>query len=413
MLTPMPSSPPPPAPQLKPAEPSAKGTRAPEPGALTVKQKLGDATNRWLAKNRSLVLRQTPVWAQSMAAIVIALGTITVVGGFLFKIDEVVTVQGQLQSIGGSMELKNPVGGKVAEVFFKDGQTVRKGELLIRFDTRQAADEQRTLKQLIGLEEESLQSRLGTIASQVETLAARRRVLEQKLATKTTITGELEGLVSQGGFQRLQLLEQQDQAFELKNQLTELTEQQGQLRLQADQQKLDASKSISQMRNRLHQAELQLQYQNVVAPTDGVVFDPKVRPDGVVGAGETMLKLVPQGGLFAEVFVPNKDIGFVKTGQQAKVRVDAFPFTRYGELEAKVTQIGADALEPDPVQNFYRFPVKLELDRAYLESQGTKIPLRSGMAITTNLKLREKRVISLISDLLVDQTDSIKSIRQQ
>jgi hypothetical protein len=47
--------------------------------------------------------------------------------------------------------------------------------------------------------------------SQQETLVARRRVLEQKLATKTTITSELEGLVRQGGFQRLQLLEQQDQ----------------------------------------------------------------------------------------------------------------------------------------------------------------------------------------------------------
>ena len=57
--------------------------------------------------------------------------------------------------------------------------------------------------------------------------------------------------------------------------------------------------------------------------------------------------------------------------------------------------------------------MKLELDRSYLESQGVRIPLRSGMAITTNLKLREKRVISLISDLLVDQTDSVKSIRQQ
>ncbi|MFT7658816.1 MAG: hemolysin D [Cyanobium sp.] len=117
------------------------------------------------------------------------------------------------------------------------------------------------------------------------------------------------------------------------------------------------------------------------------------------------------------MLVSNKDIGFVKTGQEAKVRVkvrvDAFPFTRYGELKAKVTQIGADALEPSEVQNFYRFPVKLELDRSYLESQGVRIPLRSGMAITTNLKLREKRVISLISDLLVDQTDSVKSIRQQ
>jgi hemolysin D len=410
----MPSSPPPATPQLKPPEPSANGADpGSKPGSLTVKQKLGDATNRWLAKNRSLVLRQTPVWAQSMAVIVISLGTVAVVGGVLFKIDEVVTVQGQLQSIGGSVELKSPVGGKVAEVFFKDGATVRKGQLLLRFDTRQAADEQRTLKQLIGLEEKSLKTRLSTIDSQQQTLLARKRVLEQKLSTKTTITRELEGLVRQGGFQRMQLLEQQDQTFELKNQLTEVREQQGQLRLQADQMRVEASKSISQMRNRLNQAELQLQYQNVVAPASGVIFDPKVRRDGVVAAGEAMLKLVPQGGLFAEVFVPNKDIGFVKTGQQAKVRVDAFPYTRYGELQGRVTQIGADALEPSELQNFYRFPVKLELDRPYLESQGTRIPLRSGMAITTNLKLREKRVISLISDLLVDQTDSVRSIRQQ
>ena len=406
----MPSSLPPATPKLKPPEPSGNGT---DTGLLTVKQKLGDATNRWLAKNRSLVLRQTPVWAQSMAAIVIGLGTIAVVGSVLFRIDEVVTVQGQLQSIGGSVDLKSPVAGKVAEVFFKDGATVRKGELLLRFDTRQAADEQRTLKQVIRLEEQGLQSRLATIASQQETLTARRQVLEQKLSTKNTITRELERLVSQGGFQRLQLLEQQDQAFELRNQLTEVRQQQDQLRLQADQLRLETRKNISQMRNRLLQAELQLQYQNVVAPAAGIVFDPQVRRDGVVGSGETMLKLVPQGGLYAEVFVPNKDIGFVKTGQQAKVRVDAFPYMRYGEMQAKVTQIGADALEPDPVQNFYRFPVKLELDRPYLESQGTRIPLRSGMAIATNLKLREKRVISLISDLLVDQTDSVRSIRQQ
>ena len=45
------------------------------------------------------------------------------------------------------------MGGKVAAVFFKDGAKVHKGELLMHFDTRQAADEQRTLKQLIGLEE--------------------------------------------------------------------------------------------------------------------------------------------------------------------------------------------------------------------------------------------------------------------
>ena len=395
-------------------EPFSDGTESLDKSpSLTVKQKIGDATNRWLAKNRSLVLRQTPVWAQGMAAIVISLGSIAFIGSVIFKIDEVVTVQGQLQSIGGSLELKSPVGGKVAEVFFEDGEMVREGQLLLRFDTRKALDEQRTLRQLIDLEEKSLDASLSTIKSQQTMLETRLKVLEKKLETQSNIIKELESLVIEGGFQRITLLEKKDQVLEIQSQFTGVLEQQNQLKTQSDRLKFESRKNISQMQNRLLQAELQLQYQNVLAPADGVIFDPKVRPDGVLAAGETLLKLVPQSGLYAEVFVPNKDIGFVKTGQQTSVRVDAFPYTRYGELKGTVNQIGADALEPNSVQSFYRFPVKLKLSNYFLESQGTKIPLRSGMAVTANLKLREKRVISLISDLLVDQTDSIKQIRQQ
>ena len=380
---------------------------------LTLKQKAGDAANRWLARNRSLVLRQTPVWAQSLAALMIGLGSIAIVGSIVFRIDEVVTVQGQLKSIGGTVEVKTPAGGRVAEVLFRDGETVEKGQMLLRFDTRQAADQKATFTRLIALEQDQLQTQLKTLNSQKNSLAGRREVLQQRLQTKTTILEAMQALVEQGGFQRLQYLEQQDQLFELQKQVSELSEQDNQLTLQADQLTLQSRKSIDQMRSQLKQAEVQLQYQNVIAPASGVVFDPQASEEGVLAAGERILSIVPQQGLFAEVLVPNQDIGFVKPGQPAKVRVDAFPFTRYGEVPGSVSQIAADALEPSASRNFYHFPVKLKLERSYLESKGIQIPLKPGMAITTNLKLRDKRVISLVSDLLVDQTDSVRSIRQQ
>ena len=75
--------------------------------------------------------------------------------------------------------------------------------------------------------------------------------------------------------------------------------------------------------------------------------------------------------------------------------------------------LSADALPPDANIPFFRFPVKLKMNKSHLESRGAKIQLMPGMSVTTNLKLREKRIISLLSDLLVDQTDSIRSIRQQ
>ena len=380
---------------------------------VNIRNRAKQVASSWLERNRNLVLRQTPVWAQSMAAILIGLGGLAVAGGILFRIDEVVTVQGQLKSIGGTVEVKSPAGGQVAEVFFKDGDVVKKGSLLLRFDTRQAVEEKSTLIRLIGLEQSELKTRLATLDSQRLTLTSRESVLEQRLATKSKIIGKLKDLTSVGAYQELQYLDQKDQLFELRKQIGDIAEQKNQIQLYADQTRLETSKSVNQMKNRLKQVEVQLQYQTIYSPVDGIIFDPKARIQGVLSAGERILSIVPQNGLYAEVFVPNKDIGFIKPGQMSKVRVDAFPFTRYGELAGEVSQIAADALPPDQEFKFYRFPVKLKLDKSFLESNDVRIPLQAGMAITGNLKLREKRVISLISDLLVDQTDSIRSIRQQ
>ena len=82
---------------------------------------------------------------------------------------------------------------------------------------------------------------------------------------------------------------------------------------------------------------------------------------------DTILTIIPQTGLKGKVFVQNKDIGFVKTGQKARVRVDAFPFTQYGELDGNVDQIKTDTLPPDGV-NFYCCS-KLNLNKPYLENR--------------------------------------------
>ena len=384
-----------------------------EISSLSIKHQVGDAANNWLARNRSLVLRQTPVWAQSLALLMISLGGITILAGIFVRIDEVVTVQGQLKSIGGTVDVETPAGGRVSEVYFRDGDSVKKGQLLVKFDTRSAEERKSTLTRLINIEKNELKTQLKNIDSQRLSIVNKEKVLEKRLSTKKTIVKEMSFLVEEGGFQRLQYLEQLDQLFELERQISDLQEQKARLLLQADQIKLRSLKSIDQMTNQLSQAELQLQYQNVVSPASGVVFNPAVRPEGVLQPGERILSVVPQNGLYAEVYISNQDIGYVKKGQSAKVRVDAFPFTRYGEIDAQVSQISADALPPDSTFNSYRFPLKLRLDQSVLVSDGIKIPLKSGMSVTSNLKLRDKRVISLVSDLLVDQTDSIRSIRQQ
>ena len=87
----------------------------------------------------------------------------------------------------------------------------------------------------------------------------------------------------------------------------------------------------------------------------------------------------------------------------------------YRSLEQyqQTVHFNPDALKPDQISNYYRFPVKLKLDSPYLASKDYKVPLKPGMAISANLKLRDKRLISILSDLLVDQSDSVRNIKQQ
>ena len=121
---------------------------------------------------------------------------------------------------------------------------------------------------------------------------------------------------------------------------------------------------MQRMKNELNGALLQLRYQSVKAPVSGIIFDPRATPQGVLGPGERILSVVPQSGLYAEVYVPNTDIGFIKLNQQAKVRVSAFPFTRYGELEVKYHRL-AQMLRANSKQVLLQFPIKLALDSLF------------------------------------------------
>ena len=133
---------------------------------------------------------------------------------------------------------------------------------------------------------------------------------------------------------------------------------------------------------------------------------------GVMSGGEAMMKIVPQSNLKATVNVTNKDIGFIKLGQKAQIRIDSFDFTRFGYIDGNINSIGADVKPPDNTNDSYRFPVTLTLEKNYLETKNVKIPLRSGMAITANLKLREKRLISVVNDLFNHNHDALTRLRQ-
>ena len=175
---------------------------------------------------------------------------------------------------------------------------------------------------------------------------------------------------------------------------------------------VDNENRISELESQMSQAQQQLEYQNLKAPITGKIFDLTASPGFVANTSEKLMKIVPQDNLIAEVFITNKDIGFVKEGMTVDVRIDSFPFSEYGDIEGELVSIGSDALPPNETYDFFRFPAKIKLDQQTLEVKEREIPLQSGMSISTNIKLREdRRVISLFIERFTKEVESLKNVR--
>ncbi|MGL5032762.1 MAG: HlyD family efflux transporter periplasmic adaptor subunit [Microcystaceae cyanobacterium] len=177
---------------------------------------------------------------------------------------------------------------------------------------------------------------------------------------------------------------------------------------------VDNNKKISELESQISRAQVTLKYQAIKAPVNGTVFDLKATPGYVTPPNQTepLLKLVPDDYFIAQVDVTNKDIGFVRKGMSAEVRIDSFPYSEFGDIKGKIETIGSDALPPDQINQQYRFPVRIKLDQQYLKTEDRKITLQSGMSITANLKVREKRtVMSLFSELFTKKIESLETVR--
>ncbi|MDZ7970686.1 MAG: HlyD family efflux transporter periplasmic adaptor subunit [Nostoc sp. DedSLP03] len=175
---------------------------------------------------------------------------------------------------------------------------------------------------------------------------------------------------------------------------------------------VENNKKIAENDSQLSQTQMNLQYQSINSPVNGTVFELKAHTPGfVVTSSEPILKVVPDDALVAKVYITNKDIGFVKEGMTVDVRVDSFPFSEFGDVKGKLVWIGNDVLPPDQIYPFYRFPAKVRLEQQSISINGRKVLLQSGMSVSGNIKLRERTVMSIFTDMFSSSVESLKFVR--
>lgn len=179
---------------------------------------------------------------------------------------------------------------------------------------------------------------------------------------------------------------------------------------QITQRILENERQLSELNSQQAQIKQNIKYQALRAPVAGTVFDLQANRAGyVANSTEPLMSIVPQDALVARVFIPNKDIGFVREGQEVDVRIDAYSYSEYGDMKGTLVRISSDALPPDEQFPYYRFPAEIELEQQQFISNDVPLELRSGMSLNANIKLRKRRVITFLTDLFVRKVDSVNS----
>jgi hemolysin D len=134
----------------------------------------------------------------------------------------------------------------------------------------------------------------------------------------------------------------------------------------------------------------------LTAPVAGVVQQLAIHSvGGVVTSAQPLMIVVPDSPtVSAEVTVANQDIGFVNAGQTAEVKLETFPYTRYGTVSATVDVVTADAVTDEKKGSFY--PAILTLSQKDMNIDGKRVPLSPGMNVTAEIKTGKRRVIEYL-----------------
>jgi hemolysin D len=149
----------------------------------------------------------------------------------------------------------------------------------------------------------------------------------------------------------------------------------------------------------------------LTSPVDGFVAKLFIHTiGGVVTPAEKLVSIVPSHApLVIKVSIMNKDRGHVQQGSHCVIKVDTYDFQRYGMLKGEITHIANDATEDEklgPVFEAYIKPEKLKL-----EYKGRNYPVRSGMSVSAELKVGQRRVINFFIYPLVKYMDEGMSVR--
>ena len=370
------------------------------------------------------ILQQSRFWIRTVTWTLVGSSMFALAWLALARTEEIVVAPGQLEPIGSVQEIQMPVGGVADQIFVKEGDLVKAGQVLMKLDTEASEELHKSLEKTIKLKQEQLTLKQEEKRNTMQMNQEEVLMLESNLVLQSEILGRYKHLKEVGAFSEVQYLNQSNVVNETRGKLMQARAERLRQIAMLDQQIAQLKSELADLNGRFVESKVTLRYQQLRSPVDGVVFELKPTSSGFTAQStQTVMKVVPIASLEAKVEVPSSKIGFVQVPQgcpedlgvcmNADISIDSFPSSDFGVLKGKVTRIGSDALEPDPQKRRQEltFPVTIQLGEQQLRlKSGSALPLQVGMSLTANIKLRKVSYLQLLLGEFQNKAESLQRL---
>lgn len=428
----------------------------------------------FLTDTEAIEHRQIPSWARSTLYLIFAFMVCAVLWAGFSQIDRVVTARGVLTTTSDTMILQPFVTSVVRGIHVKEGQIVRKNQLLASFDPtfaeadlgklKHEATELRATVARIEAELEGntsiagdfepdtlkthnniLRERLGhheaklvqfersvrQYSSDRKASRENQTIMRKRLASAREIESMERKLSKEGTGSRLKLLAAQDQRLSYENEFKTAvnTEQSLNHRIEAlkaeitaykqnrrrliTEELLAAQASLLSVQRQIDKAKRLANLAELLAPADGVVLEIAERSIGSVAReAEPLITLVPlDAPLEAEIEILAKDIGYLRTDDEARVKIDAFPYQKHGTLKGtlRVTSEGVFT-QRDVAGGVKYYQGRVSIEGSRLQNVPAGARLIPGMSLSTEIVVGQRSILSYFIYPIIRTLD--ESIRE-
>lgn len=342
-------------------------------------------------------------------------------------------VSGYLRPTTGLSKVYPVVAGRIDEIFVKEGQLVKKGQLLarIRMEKHLSSGEEVSesiirdllLQKELVLKNIASQEKLFVVnksksSSQIHNTEAQllqaknqRSLLNERLVLSQSKLDDTLGLITKGFVSEREYQELQDRHLTMKQQTEDIQaqvltqiEQLSQLNFQVQQLPLQYEETIGLLQSKLAGLSQQISQTDAQRGLDvrsnrsGKITNLLLKPGMMTQVNRPLMTILPEGAtLEAVLFVPTRAYGFVRSGQKTRIRYQAFPYQRFGIYLGEIVEVSQSVILPNETTLPVTFQepvyqVVVTLNEQGAKAYGTEVPLQSGMLLEADIMV-DKRTL--------------------